>query len=263
MADVPEPTITVDGKTYRYTSTLKADFFSVNYLYEREETAYVLKVSRFRFIGAFAFQWLAWLLHHHEWSVYRRLDGTPWIPPLAGRHGRRSLLHVFVPGTTLKQYVLKLKREGTFDPRKHIGDDFFPRLAATLAEVHRREVGYADLAKLENVIVDEQGKPWLIDFQISWPVPPSGPFRRLSLAVYRILAREDIYHLLKYKSRYRPDQLTPEEKALAERRSTLNLLHKYILRRPFHFFKHMIYPKGSNEVVRWKFRRNAGGDPPR
>jgi hypothetical protein len=256
MVDVPAPEITLDGKTYRYTETLKADFFSVNYLYVREGTAHVLKISRFRFIGAFALQWLARLFHRWEWGVYSRLDGTPWIPPLSGHYGNNGLLHVFVPGITLMQYIRKLKREGTFDPRKHFGDDFFPRLESTLAEVHRREVAYADLAKLENIIVDDHGKPWLIDFQISWPVPPSGPFRPLALAIYRIIAREDRYHLLKYKGRYRPDQLTDEERALRDRRSTLNLLHKYLLRKPFHFFKHMIYPKGSNEIVRWKFRKH-------
>ncbi len=255
MAEAPEPEITVDGKLYRYTSTLKTDFFSVNYLYAREGTAYVLKISRFRFIGAFLFQWLARLFHHWEWNVYGRLDGTPWIPSLSGRHGKNGLVHVFVPGMTLKQYITKLKREGTFDPVKHIGDDFFPRLASTLAEVHRREVAYADLAKLENIIVDDHGKPWLIDFQISWPVPRRGPFRPIALAIYRIIAREDRYHLLKYKARYRPDLLTDEERALRARRSTLNRVHKYLLRKPFHFFKHMIYPKGSNEVVRWKFRK--------
>ncbi|MFQ5457964.1 MAG: hypothetical protein ACE5FC_05880 [Myxococcota bacterium] len=255
MADTPAPEITVDGKTYRYTSTLKSDFFSVNYLYESGGTAYVLKISRFRFIGAFLFQWLARLFHHWEWRVYSRLDGTPWIPPLAGRYGKNGLLHEFIPGMTLMQFIKKRKREGKFDPRSDFGDDFFPRLESTLAEVHRREVAYADMAKLENVIVDDRGKPWLIDFQISWPVPPSGPLRPIALAIYRIIAREDRYHLLKYKGRYRPDQMTGDERALRERRSFLNRLHKYLLRKPFHFFKHMIYPKGSNEVVRWKFRK--------
>ena len=255
MGEAPEPTISVQGVAYRYTSTLKEDFFSANYLYERDGRAYVLKISRFRFIGAFAFQWLARLLHHREWKVYSRLDGTPGIPALAGRHGRDAYLHAFVPGVTLKTYVTRLKKEGAFDPLEHIRDDFFPKLQTTLAEVHRREVGYADLSKGENIIVDEKGEPWLIDFQISWPVRPSGPLRPFSHAIYRAIAREDAYHLLKFKARYRPDQLTPEERARVEHRSGLNRLHKYLLRKPFHFFKRMIYPKGSNEVARWKFRR--------
>ena len=260
MARSREPVITVDGHTYRYTSTLKEDFFSANYLYERGGEAYVLKVSRFRFIFAFAFQWLARLLHHHEWAVYSRLDGAPRIPRLAGRYGRDAYLHAFIPGATLRNYVDRLKKDGVFDPARHIRDDFFPKLAATLAEVHRREVGYADLSKAENVIVDEKGDPWLIDFQISWPVPPSGPLRPLSHRIFRLIAREDLYHLLKFKARYRPDQLTPEERARVEHRSALNRLHKYALRKPFHFFKRMIYPKGSNEIVRWKFRKRPDGD---
>lgn len=260
MAMAAPSTFIVDGLTYRYTSTLKEDFFSANYLYERDGVSYVLKVSRFRFIGAFAFQWLAQLLHHREWNVYSRLDGTPGIPRLGPRHGKAAYLHVFVPGETLKTYVRRLRRQGIFDARTHIGDDFFPRLEATLAEVHRREVGYADLSKEENIIVDEEGKPWLIDFQISWPVPRSGLLRPLSHAIFRAIAREDTYHLLKFKARYRPDQLTAEERAIVERRSTVNLLHKYLLRKPFHFFKRMIYPKGSNETVRWKFRKRQGGE---
>ncbi|MDP3936718.1 MAG: hypothetical protein Q8R92_01125, partial [Deltaproteobacteria bacterium] len=67
----------------------------------------------------------------------------------------------------------------------------------------------------------------------------------------------------KYKARYRPDQVTDEERSLRERRSGLNLLHKYLLRKPFHFFKHMIYPKGSNEIVRWKFRKENREKEPR
>jgi len=255
MARSPEPVITVDGHTYRHTSTLKEDFFSANHLYEREGEAYVLKVSRFRFIFAFAFQWLARLLHHREWAVYSRVDGAPRIPRLAGRHGRDAYLHVFIPGTTLRDHLGRLKKGGAADPGRHLRDDFFPKLQETLTEVHRREVGYADLSKAENVIVDEKGDPWLIDFQISWPVPPSGLLRPISLAIFRAIAREDLYHLLKFKARYRPDQLTPAERARVEHRSALNRFHKYALRKPFHYFKRMIYPKGSNEIVRWKFRK--------
>jgi hypothetical protein len=141
------------------------------------------------------------------------VDGAPRIPRLAGRHGRDAYLHVFIPGTTLRDHLARLKQSGAADPGRHLRDDFFPKLQETLAEVHRREVGYADLSKAENVIVDEKGEPWLIDFQISWPVPPSGFVRPVSLAIFRAIAREDLYHLLKFKARYRPDQLTPDERA--------------------------------------------------
>jgi hypothetical protein len=94
-------------------------------------------------------------------------------------------------------------------------------------------VGYADLSKAENVIVDEKGEPWLIDFQISWPVAPSGPLRPLSLAIFRAIAREDLYHLLKFKARYRPDQLTSEERARVEHRSAQPLQARP---ETFHFF---------------------------
>jgi len=91
-----------------------------------------------------------------------------------------------------------------------VHDQFFTQLKETLRAIHDRGMAYLDLNKRENIIVDEQGDPHLIDFQVHfrlsrrWP-GSSRPMR----ALLRSLQRADDYHLLKHHRELRPDQLTP------------------------------------------------------
>ncbi|HPF39511.1 MAG TPA: hypothetical protein P5081_07975 [Phycisphaerae bacterium] len=82
-------------------------------------------------------------------------------------------------------------------------DDFFPRLEKLIAEMHALNIAYVDLEKRENVLVGDDGGPWLFDFQIAWD--RSGWF--VSRWILRILQKSDRYHLLKHWRRLRPDQL--------------------------------------------------------
>ncbi|WP_269523980.1 hypothetical protein [Coraliomargarita parva] len=252
MDPAPERKLTIEGEDYQYDGVLKSDYFSVNYLYRRGERICVLKVSRFNFMGAFLFQWFARCLHRWEWVVYERLEGIPYIPRLMGRHGNNGLIHEFIPGSSMKQFINRLKLEYRFDPRRDFKDSFFPRLQGILKQVHERDVAYIDMAKLDNIIVDENGDPWLIDFQISLAVARQGWLRKLFYPAYRHFTREDCYHLLKYKRRYRPDQMTEAETRLVTDRPGLNNLHKNLLRRPYLRLKRCIYPKGAAGVARWR-----------
>ena len=96
------------------------------------------------------------------------LADLPNVPALCGpiRVGGKLLdnavAHVYVPGRPLARY-------------DRVPDDFFPRLGRLLAEMHRRKMAYVDLHKRENILVGDDGQPYLIDFQISvalgrrWP----------------------------------------------------------------------------------------------
>jgi hypothetical protein len=79
-----------------------------------------------------------------------------------------------------------------------------------LVRLHRRGVAHNDLAKEQNWLVTPDGRPALIDFQLAATVRvSSGRGRRL-----RIMAREDLRHLLKHKRTYCPHALTSREKAI-------------------------------------------------
>ena len=110
-------------------------------------------------------------------------------------------------------------------------DDFFDRLRAGLVEVHGRGHAVIDLEKLDNVIVGDDGRPYLVDFQISWSWPErfGGRLAPMRWLMAR-LQQGDFYHLRKLQRRARPDQLTPEELAASRRRPWPVRLHGYVAR---------------------------------
>jgi hypothetical protein len=135
------------------------------------------------------------------------------VPRFTGRYGAHGITHEFIEGHPLEK-------------GERVPDDFFPRLAAGLAEIHRRGLAYVDLEKCENVLVGIDGRPYLFDFQISWRWPFA--FLRES-ALVRWIGRRfqagDRYHLTKLRLRCRPDSFTPEELAAARQKPFLVRLH--------------------------------------
>lgn len=106
-----------------------------------------------------------------------------------------------------------------------------------LAALHRRGIVHNDLAKEPNWLVRDDGTPGLVDFQIAWTRGRRGP-------LFRLLAREDLRHLLKHKRTYVPDALTQRQRAMLARpaahsrlwRATGKRLYKLIARRIFGYW---------------------------
>ena len=78
--------------------------------------------------------------------------------------------------------------------------------------MHRRNVAHNDLAKPQNWLVTADGRAALIDMQLA------SVFRRRT-RLFRLLAREDLRHLLKQKRTWCREALTPAEKRLLAKRS--------------------------------------------
>jgi RIO-like serine/threonine protein kinase len=103
--------------------------------------------------------------------------------------------------------------------RMKVSDDFFPLLMELLAGIHARGVAYVDLEKPENILVGDDGRPYLIDFQVAFHVP-----RRflgetsLARLVRRRLQQSDDYHAMKHFRRVRPDLLTAGQIARSRRK---------------------------------------------
>lgn len=250
-ADNPRDLHLPDG-TYRFTGILKEDFFSINELYEKDGRQHVLKKSRFRFIGGFLLYPVAMGMSWREYQVYRRVADIPGVPPLGPRVGGSAYFHEFIPGRTLKAVPAPSRKKGI---RRSLDDDFFPRLRATLEEVHRRRIYYLDLAKSDNIIVGDDGRPYLIDFQICIRFPPAGSLLgRLTDPLFQVLRREDFYHYCKHKWRHRKDLLTEDEWPYIHRSRFGSAWRQWIWR-PYLAVKRRIYPHGSNEIIWWKWRR--------
>ena len=84
--------------------------------------------------------------------IYRRLGDLPNVPEMLGLVGETGFLHAFVEGRPLEK-------------GKPVPDGFFAELEALLREVHKRGIAYVDTNKPQNILLGDDGRPHLIDFQ--------------------------------------------------------------------------------------------------
>ncbi len=245
--------IIIDEKEYQYEEILKEDFFSINVLYKNGSDRYVLKLSDFRFIFGILLRPFAILMSRHEYYIYQRVADIPGIPKLGPRLGHRGYFHYFVPGRTLND----LRTLSAEEKKATVPDNFFDQLKAILSTVHEREIFYADLDKRGNIILGDDGKPWLIDFQICLDLGNGlNMFSGMRKRLFARLRQEDEYHLYKQKRRYRPDLLTNDEKELAKRTGFGQTYNRW-LGNPYRRLKRNIYPSGSNDLIWYKANRQS------
>lgn len=129
------------------------------------------------------------------------------LAALAGVDGVPGLLHW--DGTVLDRSYI----EGDPMQRAQPRDPAYYRSAHRLLKRMRAcAVAHNDLAKEPNWLCTPDGNPAVVDFQIAWHRPRRG-------GLFRLLAREDLRHLLKHKRTYCPDALTPVELRILQRRS--------------------------------------------
>lgn len=196
-----------EGESYALERVYKHDFYAATALYRGDRGRVVLKIGR---TAPFLFVPLAWLgraLAEREARMYRLVDDLEGVPRFLGTWSTTGIVHDFVAGHPLQ-------------PKERVADDFFDRLQTLLTRVHERDIAYADLEKRENILVDEEGHPALIDFQISWHWPePGGPPagwlrwlpHGLGRRMLKSLQNSDRYHLQKHRRRHRRDQMSALE----------------------------------------------------
>jgi hypothetical protein len=205
----PPDRIVVEGRDYGLDRIFKHDFFAFTGRYACADDAtdrIVLKIGRMASLFGLPLSWIGRLHSWHESNVFRAVDDLDFVPRFTGRYDKHGVTHAYVEGHQLER-------------GERVPDDFFDRLEVGLAEIHRRGMAYVDLEKPENVLVGEDGAPYLFDFQISyrWPFRRGGdvfPFSWLR----RRLQASDRYHLTKLRRRCRPDTMTEEEFAASKLR---------------------------------------------
>lgn len=231
---------------------LKDDGFALTQLVRMDGRRWLRKEFRFRtplgrWLRPLARYWL-----RHEVDVSRALAGIEGIPADAVELSDTSFCRAWIPGEDLRAH----RRAG-----RSVADDFFEELLSLVHQVHARGVAYGDLQKKDNIIVGEDGRPYLIDFQISLRryEGPSALRRRVSGWLVRHTQADDLRHLYKHKCRIRPDLATPEERARSRRRSPVSRLKLVFYGRTLRPLKRLVYPHGSDETFRfsrrWRERR--------
>lgn len=176
-----------------------------------------------------ATRFIARRLLAREAATLAAADGIDGIP---------QLLHV--TATTLARSYIDgkpMQKACPTDPA------YFLKARRLLRRLHRAGVVHNDLAKEPNWLVDTNGEPAIIDFQLAWFAPRRG-------RLFRVLAREDIRHLLKHKRTYCPDALTRRERDILATPAWPSRLWR-ISGKPVYLFV-------TRRLLRWSDREGAG-----
>jgi RIO-like serine/threonine protein kinase len=145
-------------------------------------------------------RWLARRLAAREARALHALRRVPGVPRLVSWDGRR-LIRSWLPGAPLQE-------------ASNTDRAYFREALALLRRLHAAGLVHNDLAKEPNWLVAANGRPALVDFQLAMRPRYRG-------RLFRMLAYDDLRHLLKHKRTYRPQDLTARERAILLRRSPL------------------------------------------
>jgi hypothetical protein len=175
----------------------------------------VCKFNRRQPILGLPVPWLGPWLARREARMFQRLAGDPNVPVgcgpvhVNGQVARHVVAHVFIPGRTLLE---------TSAPSRQVVRE----LQGLLTRLKQNGIAYVDLHKLDNILVADDGKPYLIDFQISVWLPHIWPLTWLLHRLHQL----DRYHLLKHVSRLRPDLCDECEHRWVQRKPWLIRVHR-------------------------------------
>lgn len=236
-------TLEVQGRAYERKVVFKHDSWATTCLYEAaeptgEDDRIVAKFNRQQSIFGLPMTWLGRWLAVREAEVYRRLADVENVPKFLGCIGKTGVAHTFVPGEPLA-------------PQDELSEDFLRELDETVRTFHARDVAVVDLQKCENVLRGEDGRPYLMDFQISWALPAGAIGRFPPLRwLHGVFVHSDRYHVQKHYYRFRRDLLTEEQVRKIERKPLAIRIHR-ALTRPLQQFR--------RQVLVWLKVRKPGG----
>jgi hypothetical protein len=141
--------------------------------------------------------WWAGTIARHlaarEAQALKVLNYLPSIPKLYNWNGRQ-----------LRREWLAGKPMHTADPPTPA---YFKAALRLLRQMHSCNIAHNDLAKEANCLILDNGQPAFIDFQLALHAP------RRSF-IFRMLAREDLRHLLKHKRYYCAEYLTARQRLI-------------------------------------------------
>jgi RIO-like serine/threonine protein kinase len=239
--DEPPARFVLAGQNYHRQKVVKHDFWAATAFYESDDgRRAVAKINRNTAFVMVPFAWVGRWLCRREVRFYSRLQHIRNVPRLLGRMGSTGYIHDYVPGTPLAKGMA-------------LNDHFFNDLKHIMAAVHQQDAAYVDANKRENILVGEDGAPYLIDFQISFDLHEFGD-NSITRRILRHFQAADRYHILKHQRRLAPNTLTTAQRYEASRIGWLTKLHRAItmpyfaIRRPL--FRKLrdagyILPEGS------------------
>ncbi len=156
-----------------------------------------------------------WLIRR-EAGILKELQGIPEVPAIYCRIDRWAFAREYVQGEPLR-----IHRKG------QVPKEVFRHLQEVIGQMHARGIAHGDLHH-RNILLDGPGKLYLIDFSNS--IRRGGRWNPIQQWIFRQWARIDRRAILKLKSRYRPEDLSPQEKEVLANHPFLYRLGKWFRR---------------------------------
>ena len=189
-----------DTSAFMRVATLKSDVFStidrgIWHGASGEESAIRRDLTTARWWA----KPLAWHFGRRETESLRRASGIRGVPKLhAASDG--IIIRGFIEGLPF-QMAKPYGQTGLFSDAKRL-----------LRQMRNAGVCHNDLAKEPNWLVTPDGQAAVTDFQLATVHAKRGRF-------YRLLAHEDLRHLLKHKRKFCPDAITAGERRVLRAKS--------------------------------------------
>jgi RIO-like serine/threonine protein kinase len=194
---------------------LKKDLFGETWLIRTGNELHIVRDA-----GATSLwtRWLARRLLRREAQVLAALGNLAGVPQVL-QVERHRLTREYLAGAPMHRAK----------PRDPV---YFKAAASLLRQLHCLGVAHNDLAKEPNLLVRDNGSPAIIDFQLACFAPRRG-------RLFRLLAYEDLRHLLKHKRSYCPHRLTLREHSILDNpslpsrayMSTIKPVYTFVTRR--------------------------------
>lgn len=141
---------------------------------------------------------IAWYLARREVRALKALNGIDGVPALI-MVDNRGVFRSWLDGAPLQL-------------AKPDAADWFRDAKRLLRDMRRAGVTHNDLAKPQNWLRTPNGRAAVIDFQLA-------SLHRHRGRLFRVMAREDLRHLLKQKRAYAPHLLTTAERSMLAHKS--------------------------------------------
>ena len=153
-----------------------------------------------------------------EYRAYKKLEGLNGIPKCYGLTDQGKLVLEYINGGSYrdKQYEL----DGN--------DNFFDALLELITSMHNLGVAHGDLKRKDNLIVDQNLKPYLIDFGTAViNYDQSGTFKKI---VFNFLRKTDLNAWIKHKYKRSYENISNEDLAYYSPTSLEKFYRKFIKR---------------------------------
>ncbi|WP_281966532.1 serine/threonine protein kinase [Roseovarius nanhaiticus] len=179
---------------------------------------------------------IAWSLARKEIRGLRAVQGIEGCPALV-RVDQTGLLRSWTRGTPLQ--LAQPSDAAWYRDAKRL-----------LRQMRSKGVTHNDIAKPQNWLMTPDGRAAVIDFQLA-------SVHRRRGRLFRVMAREDLRHLLKQKRAYAPDLLTPSEHRMLAQKALPSRIWMATGKRAYNFITRRLMNWSDGEGTEDRIHRDG------